>query len=51
MDDTCPLCFGDGFVVMSIAYQKRQSRCPLCKGSGLYHDKEKKFYGYDPEEE
>lgn len=50
MEDTCPMCQGDGFVVMTVAYRKRKSTCPLCKGSGVYVDKERKFYGYESEE-
>lgn len=46
MDNTCPLCCGDGFVVITVAYNKRKSICTLCKGSGVYNDKYEKVYGY-----
>ena len=51
MEETCPMCYGDGVLEVSIAYNKRNSRCPLCKGSGVYRDKSVKFYAYESEDE
>ena len=50
MDDSCPMCFGEGVVTSFMAYKKRESRCPLCKGTGVYKDKTLKFYAYEEEE-
>lgn len=50
MDDSCPMCFGEGVVTSFMAYKKRESRCPLCKGTGVYKDRTLKFYSYEEEE-
>lgn len=50
MDDTCPMCFGEGVIESFAGYTKRLVRCPLCKGTGRYKDKTVKFYAYEEED-